>query len=40
MQLSPLAIDGALLSIRRFAVDPLELEDLLSLKTLTLRSES
>ena len=31
----PLAIDGALLSIRRFAVDPLELEDLLSLKTLT-----
>ena len=31
----PLAIDGALVSIRRFAVDPLELEDLLSLKTLT-----
>jgi pilus assembly protein CpaF len=31
----PLAIDGPLVSIRRFAVDPLELEDLLSLKTLT-----
>lgn len=31
----PLAIDGAILSIRRFAVDPLELDDLLSLKTLT-----
>ena len=30
----PLAIDGAILSIRRFAVDPLELDDLLSLKTL------
>jgi pilus assembly protein CpaF len=30
----PLAIDGPILSIRRFAVDPLELEDLLSLKTL------
>jgi pilus assembly protein CpaF len=31
----PLAIDGAILSIRRFAVDPLELDDLLSLRTLT-----
>jgi pilus assembly protein CpaF len=31
----PLAIDGPLVSIRRFAVDPLELENLLSLKTLT-----
>jgi pilus assembly protein CpaF len=31
----PLAIDGPLVSIRRFAVDPLEIEDLLSLKTLT-----
>ena len=31
----PLAIDGPMLSIRRFAVDPLELEDLLTLKTLT-----
>jgi pilus assembly protein CpaF len=31
----PLALDGSLLSIRRFAVDPLELEDLLTLKTLT-----
>jgi len=31
----PLAIDGPMLSIRRFAVDPLELEDLLELKTLT-----
>ena len=31
----PLAIDGPMLSIRRFAVEPLELEDLLSLKTLT-----
>ncbi len=30
----PLAIDGATLSIRRFAVDPLELEDLIELKTL------
>jgi pilus assembly protein CpaF len=30
----PLAVDGPLLSIRRFAVDPLELDDLLSLKTL------
>jgi pilus assembly protein CpaF len=31
----PLAIDGPMLSVRRFAVDPLELEDLISLKTLT-----
>jgi pilus assembly protein CpaF len=31
----PLAIDGPMLSIRRFAVDPLELEDLLTLNTLT-----
>ncbi len=31
----PLAIDGPILSIRRFAMDPLELEDLLNLKTLT-----
>lgn len=31
----PLAIDGSVLSIRRFAVDPLELDDLLTLKTLT-----
>jgi pilus assembly protein CpaF len=31
----PLAIDGPMLSIRRFAVDPLELEDLITLKTLT-----
>jgi pilus assembly protein CpaF len=31
----PLALDGSMLSIRRFAVDPLELEDLLTLKTLT-----
>jgi pilus assembly protein CpaF len=31
----PLAIDGAILSIRRFAVDPLKLEDLVALKTLT-----
>ena len=30
----PLAIDGAILSIRRFAVDPLEIHDLLVLKTL------
>lgn len=33
--LPPLAIDGPILSIRRFAVDPLELEDLLSLRSLT-----
>ena len=31
----PLAIDGPILSIRRFAVEPLELEDLITLKTLT-----
>ncbi len=31
----PLAIDGPALSIRRFAVDPLELPDLITLKTLT-----
>jgi pilus assembly protein CpaF len=31
----PLALDGPILSIRRFAADPLELEDLLLLKTLT-----
>ena len=31
----PLALDGAMLSIRRFSVDPLELEDLLDFKTLT-----
>jgi pilus assembly protein CpaF len=31
----PLAIDGACLSIRRFAVEPLELTDLVTLKTLT-----
>jgi len=31
----PLAIDGPILSIRRFSVDPLELEDLISLGTLT-----
>lgn len=31
----PLALDGSILSIRRFAVDPLEMEDLLTLKTLT-----
>lgn len=31
----PLAIDGPILSIRRFAVDPLELSDLITLKTLT-----
>ncbi len=31
----PLAIDGPILSIRRFAVDPLKLEDLVTLKTLT-----
>jgi pilus assembly protein CpaF len=30
----PLAIDGPMLSVRRFAVDPLELEDLIELKTL------
>ncbi|MBI3329328.1 MAG: CpaF family protein [Nitrospinae bacterium] len=31
----PLAIDGPILSIRRFAVDPLKLDDLIGLKTLT-----
>ncbi|HXH13862.1 MAG TPA: CpaF family protein [Alphaproteobacteria bacterium] len=31
----PLAVDGPILSIRRFAVDPLQLEDLVNLKTLT-----
>jgi len=31
----PLAIDGPMLSIRRFAVDPLEMEDLVTLGTLT-----
>ncbi|MFQ5964206.1 MAG: CpaF family protein [Candidatus Scalinduaceae bacterium] len=31
----PLAIDGPMLSIRRFAIDPLELKDLIALKTLT-----
>jgi pilus assembly protein CpaF len=31
----PLALDGPLLSIRRFAVDPYELEDMLNFKTLT-----
>lgn len=31
----PLAIDGPILSIRRFATDPLELDDLLTLKTIT-----
>ena len=31
----PPAIDGPILSIRRFAVEPLELDDLLALKTLT-----
>ncbi|MHA1939670.1 MAG: CpaF family protein, partial [Candidatus Thorarchaeota archaeon] len=31
----PLAIDGPMLSIRRFAADPLELEDLIAFGTLT-----
>jgi pilus assembly protein CpaF len=31
----PLAMDGPMVSIRRFAVDPLELSDLIELKTLT-----
>jgi pilus assembly protein CpaF len=31
----PLAIDGPMLSIRRFAVDPLRLHDLIALKTVT-----
>jgi pilus assembly protein CpaF len=30
----PLALDGSILSIRRFAVDPLEMEDLITLKTM------
>ena len=30
----PLALDGPMLSIRRFAADPLELEDLINFKTL------
>ncbi len=31
----PLAIDGPILSVRRFAVEPLELEDLIRLKAMT-----
>lgn len=31
----PLALDGSILSIRRFAVDPLEIEDLIKLRSLT-----
>lgn len=31
----PLAIDGSILSIRRFAVDPLEMDNLLTLRALT-----
>jgi pilus assembly protein CpaF len=31
----PLAIDGPMLSIRRFSVDPLEMDDLITLRTLT-----
>lgn len=31
----PLALDGPIVSIRRFAADPLEMEDLIALKTLT-----
>jgi len=31
----PLAVDGPVLSIRRFSADPLELEDLIEFKTLT-----
>jgi len=31
----PLAIDGPMLSIRRFSADPLEMEDLITLRTLT-----
>ena len=31
----PLALDGPILSIRRFSVDPLELEDLIQFETLT-----
>jgi pilus assembly protein CpaF len=30
----PLALDGSVLSIRRFATDPLEIEDLITLKTM------
>lgn len=33
--IAPLAIDGPMLSIRRFAADPLEMEDLIDFKTLT-----
>jgi pilus assembly protein CpaF len=33
--IAPLAVDGPMLSIRRFARDPLELQDLINLKTLT-----
>ena len=33
--IAPLAIDGPMLSIRRFAADPLEMEDLVNFKTLT-----
>jgi len=36
----PLALDGPILSIRRFSKDPLELDDLLTLRTLTPRSGS
>jgi pilus assembly protein CpaF len=31
----PIALDGAILSIRRFAMDPLELDDFIAFKTLT-----
>jgi pilus assembly protein CpaF len=33
--IAPLAIDGPMLSIRRFAADPLEMKDLINFKTLT-----
>jgi len=33
--IAPLAMDGPMLSIRRFAADPLEMEDLIKFKTLT-----
>jgi pilus assembly protein CpaF len=33
--IAPLAIDGPMLSIRRFAAEPLEMEDLVNFKTLT-----
>jgi len=33
--IKPLAIDGPMLSIRRFATEPLEMEDLIGLRTLT-----